>query len=123
MAVKSVKLDNGLVEWTVELLDLPNNSKCHSLSNGTKQWTLNGVLHREDGPAILWSDGSEFWYLNGKQHRLFAPAVILNDGTPDWRINGELITKEVNEWMKDNNYQDYKSWTDEIKAEFILRFC
>ena len=65
--------------------------------SGTLRYYLNGIIHREDGPAIIWNDGTLFYFIND------------ND-----------ITKEVNDWIKENNIP--KVWNNSHKLLFKLAF-
>ena len=93
---------------------------------------LNGQYHRENGPAIVWDDGSQEYYLNGKQHCDNGPAYIwdefhqkyyLNgflhrtdgpaihwDSDDEYFINGIDITKEVEQWIKENGNNLPEYW-------------
>ena len=67
--------------------------------NGSIYYYVNGKCHREDGPAVIWDDGSLWYYIHGKN-----------------------ITKEVNNWIKENNIPDYKLWNNSHKILFKLTF-
>ena len=104
------------------------NGKYHRLdgpayigSNGIQSWYVNGRYHRIDGPTFTRLAGTQAWYVNGKRHRLDGPAFIYADGRQEWYVNGKDITKEVEQWIKD---QDIENWpfNEEIKMQFILTF-
>jgi len=79
--------------------DLPENYTGIFDFCGTIFYYLNGKCHREDGPAIIWKDGKVLYFINDKN-----------------------ITKEVNDWIKDNNIPDYKLWNNSHKILFKLTF-
>jgi len=116
--MKTLKLDN--------FYDLPENYtgivKYHGGSIEIEYY-LNGEFHREDGPAIIWYDGSIYYYVNGVRHREDGPAVIWDDGSKYWYINSKDITKEVNNWIKENNIPDYRLWNEADKKLFRETFC
>ena len=98
-------------------------------SNGYKAWYLNDVFHRTDGPAVIRKDGSEYWFVNGICHRDDGSASITyifskSKYEYDWYINGNLISKEVNKWMKNKGYRWSKNrkWSDSIISDFLLTF-
>ena len=72
-------------------------------ANGTKSWFIDGERHRIDGPAIEWEDGAKSWWINGKLHRIDGPAVEHSSGTKEWWIDGQHVTKEVINWLHENN--------------------
>src|ERR1700691_5145576 len=88
--------------------------------DGTMFYYLNGKYHREDGPAFIWKDGTIKYFINGKRHREDGPAVIHPDGTVFYYINDKHITKEVNDWIKENNIP--KVWDNSHKILFKLTF-
>lgn len=90
-------------------------------------------LHRIRKPAhlIFYGDGhlrEERWYYNGKLYRTTGPAMILHTAVEDnfakicsWWINdNQILTEEVDLWMKENNI----NWPFDRDAEilFKLRF-
>jgi len=88
--MKTIKLDN----WR----DLPENyTGITEYPSGTLEYFLNGLFHREDGPAVIWNGGIQKYYINN------------ND-----------ITKEVNNWIKENNIP--KVWNKSHKILFKLTF-
>ena len=109
--MKTIKLD----KWK----DLPENY------TGVVDWDdlifyyLNGKLHRTDGPAFIWSNGDIEYYLNGKRHREDGPAIIRKDGNM-YYINHINITKEVKDWIKENNIPEI--WNNSHKILFKLTF-
>src|ERR1700691_6274019 len=89
-------------------------------SDGIIYYYLNGKKHREDGPAIICRDGTLFHYLNGKCHREDGPAFIKHDGREEWYLNSIHVTKEVNDWIKENNIPEV--WNNSHKLLFKLTF-
>ena len=79
-----------------------------------------GKLHHIDGPAIEYVDGRKEWWIDGKRHRLDGPAIEWADGTKEWCINGQHVTKEINNWLHENNIQ-YPFDEDNI-VQFKLRW-
>src|ERR1700691_2444848 len=88
--------------------------------NGIIEYCINGKLHREDGPAFTWPDVSLEYWLNGKLHREEGPAIIWDDGREEWFLNDNNITKEVKDWIKENNIP--KVWNKSHKILFKLTF-
>ena len=104
-------------EWGVLL---ENYTGIVEYPSGTLRYYLNGKLHREDGPAVIYPDGRICYYLNGKYHREDGPAIIRTDGTIEYYLNDKEITKEVNNWIEENNIP--KVWTNSHKILFKLTF-
>ena len=88
--------------------------------DGTIEYYLNGKLHREDGPAVIYLGGTVKYYLNGLYHREDGPAAIWYDGTIEYYLNDKEITKEVNDWIIENNIP--KDWNNSHKILFKLTF-
>ena|ERR1700691_2655957 len=85
------------------------------------EYYLNGLLHREDGPAIIYPDGRIRYYLYGKRHRTDGPAVTHPNGNMYYYLNDKNIsTKEVNDWIKENNIPEV--WNNSHKILFKLTF-
>ena len=111
--IETIKLDDSK--------DLPENyTGIVEYPNGSIYYYLNGIIHREDGPAIISSFDNRYYYLNGKLHREDGHAIIWYDGTVFYYINDNDITKEVNEWIKENNIP--KDWNNSYKILFKLTF-
>lgn len=92
---------------------------------GTKFWYLppHGIyyLHREDGPAIESTKGYREWWLNNELHRIDGPAVQHIDGKEEWWVSGKKFdTKEVKDWIKQNNI-DLTNEGDQLI--FLTDFC
>src|ERR1700691_2726470 len=99
--------------------DIPENyTGIIEYKNNILEYCLNGKCHREDGPAFIYPDGRMYYYLNGKCHREDGPAVIRKDGSKCWFINNKEITKEVNDWIKENNIPEI--WNNSHKILFKL---
>ena len=82
---------------------------------------LNVNLHREDGPPINCDNGTVMYFLNRKLHREDGPAIIRKNGTIEYYINGNnIITKEVNNWIIENNIPEV--WNNTHKILFKLTF-
>src|ERR1700691_131013 len=111
--MKTIKLDsyNDIPENYTGIIEYPN---------GSIYYYLNGIIHREDGPAIIFSHGRLDYYLNGKWHREDGPAVIWSKGIIDYYLNDKNITKEVNNWIKENNIPEV--WDNSHKILFKLTF-
>jgi|ERR1700691_1381388 len=88
--------------------------------NGTLRYYLNGKYHREDGPASIGYNDTISYYINGECHREDGPASIDSDGKVRYFINGKEITKEVKDWIKDNNIPEV--WNNSHKLLFKLTF-
>ena len=88
--------------------------------DGRKEWWIDGKLHRIDGPAIEHADGTKAWYIDGKLHRIDGPAVEWTDGTNQWYINDKEVTKEINNWLNENNIT-YPFDEDEL-VQFKMRW-
>lgn len=90
---------------------------------GNKCWyNSERLYHREDGPAIEYNNGTLTWCINGELHRDNGPAVMWTSGAIFWYINDIDITKEVNQWIIDNNFPHYDKWDDNTKILFKLKF-
>jgi len=101
--------------------DIPENySGIFECSNGDIGYYLNGILHRDDGPAFIYPNGNMYYYLNGERHREDGPAIIWNDGSLAYYINNNDITKEVKDWIIENNIP--KVWDNSHKLIFKLTF-
>lgn len=90
--------------------------------DGTEAWFVNGLRHRLDGPARKSPNGKQEWWVNGKLHRLDGPAGIWLDGSEEWWVNNDNITKEVAEWIAENNLLPWREWDIVEKTLFALRF-
>ena|ERR1700691_864127 len=90
--------------------------------NGVLEYYLNGLLHREDDPAIIYPDGRIGYYLYGKRHRTDGPAVTYLNGNMYYYYlyNKNISTKEVNDWIKENNIPEV--WNNSHKILFKLTF-
>jgi|ERR1700691_3788100 len=111
--MKTIKLDS--------YNDIPENyTGIVEYNDGDTEYFLNGSLHREDGPAVIYPDGSIFYYVNGSLHREDGPAVIRKDDVEYWFLNDKNITKEVNNWIKENNIPEV--WNKSHKILFKLTF-
>jgi len=111
--MKTIKINS----W----VDLPDNyTGIAEFTDGVLRYYLNGKLHRTDGPAVITSYGSMYYYLNGKTHREDGPAEIWNNGSIFYYLNDNDITKEVEEWIKENNIP--KVWNNSHKLLFKLTF-
>jgi DNA-directed RNA polymerase specialized sigma subunit len=60
--------------------------------------------------------------LDGELHRVDAPAVILTNGQHEWWINDQIITKEVEAWIIENNIVPWNTWTDADKLIFRMKY-
>ena len=80
-------------------------------SSGDIVWYLpsegKSYFHREDGPAIeqiSYPTTIKHWYVDNEKHRLDGPAYECPGGGDEWWIYGnQLPTKEVEEWLTENN--------------------
>jgi hypothetical protein len=111
---------NGTLSWY-------QNNQLHRLgdrpawisANGSLYWYQNGRMHRDgDKPAYIDANGSLSWLQNSQRHRFRGPAVIYPNGKCKWWINDKNITKAVNAWLADEEWQG----TPEQIFEFQLRF-
>jgi len=86
------------------------------------------INHGEKEPEnytgiVEYPSGMIEYYLNGKRHREDGPAVVWDDGTIKYFINDKEITKEVKEWIIENNIpEDCKDWNKSDKILFKLTF-
>ena len=62
-----------------------------------------GNLHRVDGPAIEYANGTKSWFIDGERHRIDGPAIEWEGGSKEWYINHNDVTKEINNWLSENN--------------------
>ena len=111
---------NGNKYWYVNGKQHRLDGPAVILNSGDKVWYKNGEIHREDGPAVIWYDGDEEWWQHGKKHRLDGPAVVHLYGNKGYWINDkELNTKEIENWIKNNNINLKRK---EHQVLFVLRF-
>ena len=90
-------------------------------ANGALRWFKNGVYHRDgDKPAVIWRSGRLEWFKNGLRHRISGPAILHSRNGCEWYLNNKHITREVKEWLKDNQYT--YPFTLEQQVEFSLTF-
>ena len=89
-------------------------------SSGTKAWFIDGKRHRIDGPAYEHSSGTKAWYIDGKRHRIDGPAIEWTDGSKEWWINDKDVTKEINNWLHENNIQ--YPFDEDNMVQFKLRW-
>lgn len=72
--------------------------------DGHEEWWQNGKRHRENGPATIYKNGTKHWWQNYQLNRIDGPAVIYPNGYVEWWIkNKSLDTKQVEDWIQDNN--------------------
>lgn len=97
-------------------------------------WCVHNIRHREDGPALVayYPTGElyrECWYINDRLHRFDGPASIWyrKDGSLEgnghqYHINGVDRTKEIKQWLKNNEMlpANWKQWDDEQRMIFKL---
>ena len=117
----------GIIEWNTGTMCYYLNEILHRedgpaviTSFGNRFYYLNGKRHRTDGPAIIWDNGDIIYFLNGLCHREDGPAIIRTDGTIEYFLNDKEITKEVNNWIKENNIPEI--WNNSHKIFFKLTF-
>jgi len=69
---------------------------------------------------IEYPSGDTVYYLNRSLHRDDGPAVICSNGNMYYNINNKNITKEVKDWIKENNIPEV--WDNSHKILFKLTF-
>jgi len=91
--------------------------------NGAESWFINGLKHRDNLPAYISPTGHKEWWVDDALHRIDGPAIERADGTRQWHIFGNDITIKVEAWLTQGNLPyDYRSWTDDEKNWFMLRW-
>lgn len=85
-------------------------------SPNTEEWHERGQLHRIDGPAVTYIEspnfGKDYSYkdIQKGKHRI-GPKTIK---TEKWYIRGQPLTRQINEWAKENKILLHKLTPEDI---------